>query len=612
MPLRAGNVFYFLFNAESQKLIDATTLTAPDVAYEAAPAPGQPYPQSLRLQFKLTNPGKKPQVRPLGPGQLEWLPDPGGTLPEPAQAIPANIATWPINGTLKLTIKDSEVARRMAELSGLPVVPNVLWYSKVRLTNDFLFTSLAALPKTPAPLGRKGSVPTDRSDWINHAVASFLRGRYKPELVADADPAKDSLATVAMPDVVAEAGAAELVITAALDANAFDGVDANFENPADIKRSDPAHPRNGAIPARVVYRALRAPAAGVMADAAVGLAIPDRTLEWDPQLGPRYFPVRFTRVWQAIPDCSVHFPSQVVQAEWRPLGIVKRQRLAAHGWLWISLPQAQVGAGTEFRLTVSNPSARPEREMLWLKGETKDAWMKAAENVPVDYDLAAGIPHIILRRRMGQEVVYDRRQRPTADGAACTYFSLRRFVRALVNNRIAGGRLNFESFWPGRLPKVKERRNTAETRRLVEAALGKQAANRVLDGRPDPWGDIGDSALSLIPVLEQFFPGIVPAQTIDGSTFRSPGNKYSLGLAAYFVWQSVRKILLGTDTSWAPTRSGTSPKTGWVEEPRGRWWRPDWPRTTPSSRRRSRAMSGTRSERRLSRTRWLTAWSRLC
>jgi len=535
VALRAGNIFYFLFSTGDQGRIDAASIAVEDVAFARDPRAGDPYPQSMRISFNLINPPSPPRVRPLGPGLLSFAadPDPQKILPDEADVLPQNYANWRTAGTLLLAITDKDALARLKELSGLPVVPTHIWYSKVRLSQDFLFRSLPQFKPVSVATGRTTApTATSTARGLRLAISGFLKGKFSAQIIAAAQQNADMLATVVeMPAVVAGAGGrVELLITAASDAPPFDGTIVNkrrntppgvadfYENPDNIPDSDPAHPRYGAIPARLVYRSLRTPTGG-MIEGGAGAPVPDRVLAAE----PTYFPVRFTRAWQQVEDRSVHFPSQIVEAAGvagQPL--VVHQRLACHGLLWLPLTAVQLLGGARFRFSISNSSAAPEREMRWLAGETADAWKQPASDAGVELDLvlprlAGQLPHIILRRRMAHEVIYDRGARP--HGRVCTYMSLRRTARAWVNNRIAGGRLSFEE--PQSRP----------TRQLIRNAIGA-AAVRVLDGAPDTEAQTDPEQAVLLPLMEALFPDIAPTQTAG------PDPGFTRGRVAFQVWFS--------------------------------------------------------------------------
>jgi len=555
MALRPGNPFYFLFSATDQGLVDAATVQIDDVKYSDNPATIDPYPQSLRIQFSLKTPGGGPKLRPLGPGLLTFRPDvvPGKAVPTAAQATAANYANWPTTGRLRLAFSDPDVISRLAALTGLPVVPSDIWYSNVLLTQSFLFQTLPQLPVKKVIGGKGSALAPNAPGALGQIVAGFLMGNFSAQVVAGAQSSDDSQSTLEMPSLApTSSGGFDFYISTAFAAPPFDGEEKDYENANAVSDNwEPAHPRNGAIPPRLVYRALRNPAQGNLIDGQAGNAIADKVLDGQDS-SPAYFPVRFTRIWKPAEDRSVHFPSQVVNVTPQNQGVQAfKQRLASHGILFIAMTPLQQLGGWDFEITLTNPSNKPDREMWWLAGGIQDIWRFPAANVPVTITVPHNgqqlqtIPHILLRRRMGQEVIYDRKARPIGVGASCTYFSLRRTVRALVNNRIAGGRLNFEVFYPPGGTSVRGK-NSPTTRSLVRDALGAAPANVILDGGPNHRaGDgiadatqqfqaIGAEAVKLIPVLEQLFPDLVVPQPNGGS----PDPGWTIGKTGYFVWQS--------------------------------------------------------------------------
>jgi len=122
---------------------------------------------------------------------------------------------------------------------------------------------------------------------------------------------------------------------------------------------------------------------------------------------------------------------------------------------------------------------------------------------------------------MSQELFVEPGDSPR--GPRCTYLSLRRDVRALVNNRIAGGRLN-----------VDRERTIAATQKLINGAW-QGMGNLVANNEPKP-GDDPNRAGELMPILRAFFPNDAPAIEIDGSTSRA--RVFKVGEVAYYIWQS--------------------------------------------------------------------------
>lgn len=539
-PARAGNLFHFLFTATDQALIDETTIVVSDEPYSLPPAAGQPCVQSLRIQFALKDPAAAlPQARPLGPGTLTFYPDAaaGRTGPTRATADVANIGTWPTVGTMLLRLDRPEIQTRLAEITGLPVVPSHIWYSKVEITSGFLSTTLPALRQTESLQNTTTRHQATSPERLRDLIVGLFKMQPLPQVREGTTAAGDHLATVAMPTVVSQGGQVELHVTMAHNPPPYDGTTNDFENPSAIPIDDPAHPSFGAIPARHVYRSARTNASGDMANAGTGNAVANMILARDNST-PEYYAVRFTRIWKPDDDCSVHFPSQRIVVL-PGVGSYRFEcRLPCHGIVFVPVTPIEALAGLQFNLRVVTDSTEPARAMWWLTASTAagpvpEVWKDMAANLPVPLDLSA-TAHFVMRRRMSQEIIYDRVARPKNDGAACTYFSMRRAVRAFVNNRIAGGRLNFE-VWYNASNELKGRNKTA-TRKLVQDAIGAAAGNAILDGKPDHRGDPGTEAAKLLPVLEALFSDDVPPATVDGTASPDPHQKY--GWVAYYLWQT--------------------------------------------------------------------------
>ena len=557
MALRAGNVFHFLFSATDQDDIDPATIVVEDVPYAAVPAAGAPYPQALRIRFGLnaTAQGRRPRVRPPGPGLLRFIADPGKVPPSSANATAANYSrNWPLVGTMMLTLSDHDGTRkRFAEIAGLPVTPSHLWFSKVELSSQFLFTTLGQLRDPPVIPGQTGRVARTDAAWLRTTVAGFLKGVNTPLVAAGAAPADDDQRVIAnwpMAVMDAASGLYELVVSAAFDGVPFDGTYADYETPAGIGKFDPAHPRFGAIPARLVYRALRTHGTiGDMGDAETA-RVPAEAILKTGTSEVSYFPIRFTRIWKPEEERSVYLPSQVVTVAAANGSAVPgfTQRLPSHGMLYVTATSIQLLAGRDVTLTLHDRAtdltapggavllpAQASRQMTWLTGGVPNVWQDLGDSGPLVVDCGA-TPHVLLRRRMMHEIAYDRGVRPEPGGAKCTYMSMRRAVRALVNNRVAGGRLNFECYFD-RANHAKGR-NTETTRALVREALD-DGAPPVLNGQPDPFGEVGAEASKLLRTLNAIFPTLVAAEPGPGADPPTLGGQpATYGRTAYYVWQS--------------------------------------------------------------------------
>jgi hypothetical protein len=522
MPIRAGFLL-FPFSTADQGRISPGSLAVADAPFAAAPAAGSPYPQSMQLTFRLTNASPLPQIRPLFPGHLRFIPDPAapGSTPAPnaVQFTSAAYGTWRTVGTIRITVDlDAAVAMNQPGFAGgLEVLPAVVWYGPVRISEDFLFTTLRTRLRKDR-IGGTPSIAPANADWAKHAVARFLQGRYEPILRPGASAANDDRMTNAMPTVHPDNSLnVALRVTTASRPAPKDGPASRLDAPtAALDRDDPAHVANGAVPARHVLRMLRPH----LTDATAGAAVPDAVLATGAAT-PVYRAVRFTRVWKRVADCSVHFPGQQVRVANAANAALATQRLPSHGvFFWSHPTNAPV---TDVRISVVGG-------MRWIDGATPDVWRVPAATTPIAVNFAVtAAPHVQLRLPMTAAMVVEPRDTPGDN--RCTFLSIRRSVRALVDNRICGGRLNF-----GRGT------TDAETAQLMNdawAAVPAQVGARadiLRNNRPLPSTLPNIGSPQMIPVLQAFFPDPVPAQSIGGSTARTV--ILDGGQLAYQLWQS--------------------------------------------------------------------------
>lgn len=543
MPLRPEPFLRFLFAEADLDRIDPASVAPVDEPYSATPAPGRPYPQALRLSFRVLDPSAgPPRLQPLFPGALRFIADPSapGSLPSPLETDvddAAAYATWNTLGTLMVALSDRDVTWALEELaSGLGVSPNVAWYAPVRIPREFLATALSKLGSEDG-IGASPVVWPDWPDWRSYAASGFLAGTYQPELRLGEDEASDDVAQQPMPVVeMAEDGAVELWVHLARATDPQDAPGAAFDElAAGTEPFDPVHPRNGAVPARHVYRSLRDQLVG----AGSAHPVKDKVLADWPQ-APGYLPLRFTRSWTPVANCSAYFPAQVVHVEdAAPLGAaLLEQRLAAHGVLWLTQPPLVEGWLPE-QVRVSLTGG-----MRWLDGATPESWRVAAAEDPLVLDLLAEpVPHVVLRRRMAEEMLADT-DRPAPKGPSCTYMSLRRAVRALVDQRITGGRLVFETL---RTSPRQRRTSSALTLALMRDAWGAVPADIgaepdvLADCKPSVWVTEGDpldaASLSLERILRAFFPDEVLAELVHNSL--TPRTPLDGGQVAYDLWLTV-------------------------------------------------------------------------
>lgn len=523
------NAVRFLFHGAALQKVNAASMQVVDVLPGGPPT--DPPPGSMRLSFRQTDPGPA-QICPLLPGAMQFLVDPGapGVIPDPTtmSLTESDAAGWKTQGRILVTVGDAVATEIAGFAPTLPVKPNRVWYGPVVLPPAFLLeTLIEGLTKGPIPTAT-GTIRTTHADWGKHAIAQFLAGRYVPVLAAAADAAQDDRVRFVMPTVVvAPNGDVDLTITTALVQKPQDGSDAMFDDPpAPVGRDEPTHPRNGLIPAREVYRLMRPhmvpdPAAVTLMDAML--------VDWP--FAPRFFPIHFTRTWEPSANCSAFFPRQTVNLRTGPAAAVSQERLPAHGVVFVRQAPPPIG----------QPFPDPPLVELWLTGTMKwllgggTSWRQPGQSAPVSIDLTAVLlPHVCVRLPMS-EAMFSDASRPAPGGRRCTYLSMRRAVRALVDNHIAGGRLNFGV-----------RSTSATTRGILQRAFAGTPATvaAVAANAPDPNGD-PNLALSLQPILRAFFPNAAPQVAIPGGP--AAPTVYDEGEMAYRLWQSI--ILAFQDNS---------------------------------------------------------------
>lgn len=515
----------FIFSADDQSRISATSVTVDDIPYAAAPAVGAPYPQSMKLSFTMSDATKgAPRLRPLFPGQLTFIAESTAGMPDPnnMDLTAAAYGTWPTRGTLIVSSADKTNEDIVKLNSGLEVVPNLVWYSPVRIPQDFLFTSLAGVGGTAGllkvPIVASASaapIPiNDQQRWPRHAIAGFLSGVYSPLLRPGAGAAHADVAQYPMPQVEMVGGKVTLMVTTALLQPPRDAPMVKlFASGGLTPASDPAHPAYGVVPARHVYRTLR----DHLIDGDRGKAVPDAMLADWPS-APRYFALRFVRNWQLVPDCSLYFPQQTATlTDQTSNAKLLEQRLPAHGVLYLSQPPGNPPpAEPQVSVSVAGPSGH---EMRHLDGNTARSWRNPAKTAPLNYDLAVtSAPYIVLRRRMSDHILAEEVAHPGTHHS-CTYLSMRRAIRALVDNRIAGGRL---SFGVGT--------TSGETRDLINSAVAT-LGNLLANNQPLPNADPETAAVIFQPMLSALF-GPQPALPPQNP---SPHDQ---GWIAYGLWQT--------------------------------------------------------------------------
>jgi hypothetical protein len=531
------DVLRFFLSAGDQARVDPASVTATDVP----PGVLTGAHQALRVDFTITNPAAgAPQLRTLFPGALSYRADPSapGVLPEPAvtELTPAGFATWQTRGTLCVKVQKGPIETALRNHGpGLEVQPNIAWYSPVLLTEAFMLTTLVSSLKK-GNIGSPFVKPTN-AEWPKHAVSRFLQGVYTPLLQHGATAPDDDVVVHAMPILfMAANGQVTLTITIARTQPPQDGhADVLDALAPGVPREDPLHPINAVIPARHVYRSVRAH----LVDGGAAAPLADLVLKPWPQ-ARRYFPFKITRTWQAVPNFSVLVPSrEVIVSTGASSSIVLP--VPAHGVVYVP----QDSATPE-----PPPPVLSLRSVLgplttFLDGATPNAWRAKSGTAAVPLSTTAPT-HVILRRPLREEIFADP-EFPAPGENKCTYMSLRRATRAFVDHRLTGGRLTHEA-----------RTTKQPTVDLMEAAWNPTAARILRDKKPFPSSSPG-LARELEKIWILFFPDTVPAHDIDGTGNFARTRELLGGQMFYALWQTNEEAIAenGTKRNFSNDHVGT-------------------------------------------------------
>ena len=557
--------FRFFFTAADQQNIKLSSATIVDAPFSPDPVRSSStpdYPQSLVASFELFDVSAPPQVHPLMGGMLQFIADPNapGGLPNLALNegqfwTASEYVTWRVQGSL--LVRTAQLGSNSGDdvfgshATQLVIKPTRIWYRNVVLTQEFLFETLPnALAKqdiigpgvTLLPRGgdtQPGDPNPDRP-WARRVVYEFLRGRY----IVRYDPSQ----TLAMP-VVAEGaafGRRELGIAAAATETVVrDDVPYVLHD-----ENDPFDVVNGAIPARHVYRVL----ASAMSDVSgAGTEFAQRVLSLDPSspqydpAAPSYARIHFTRTWKAYLNQNTPiiafnklFEGRVARVEGISPATID-QRMPLHGVLWIPVSPPPPAPGAQLTVTVFEGAvANPPLMNILDADNYPEPWKSPAPALPVQVyvPLPGAHAHIIVRGKLRDEVLKQFGPFPTTDersvigGGACTYFTLRRFLRAFVDHRITGGGLNGEVIWGGR--------NSASTLQLL-MDVSQVLHDRLQNDAPS-WFDSKNGAGALLSVMNTLWPDLTDDCHQDWNlpnTTRAADTRFSKGRAAYYLWQTI-------------------------------------------------------------------------
>jgi hypothetical protein len=462
MTVRADPIFRFPFTAADQARIATGSIRVKDSLLDRA-ANEPPVGLVLDIEFKVNDPAAgAPAIQPFGPCRLTFIADSPPALPAANVLFdPADYANWPTRGILCVELLPAAIEWFAASGLSATLMPTTIWYGQVDIPLAFLQQTLAVRKQKIPGGGGFPTVQKTAANWVNHAATRFLRGVFSVELRVGATPADDDAATLPMPRAVmnatvggADYGKVALTVGAGRRVAPYDGSDSLFNAaPGHARpRESPLHPRAGLFPVREVFRNFRA----ALIDGAVGQSLADAVL---PANAPGFKALHVTRTWLDVDECSAYFPQHVVTlTDPATTNDIWTQWLPSHGI--VLMPEGMIG-NTPLNVSLSRG---PMRWLVPANQPGVPAWRRKGDTVPATVDFGNNpTPHVLARLPMTTAMTLGKSPK-APKFAACTYFSLRRTMRALVDNRICGGRLNHD-----------EQKNVTDARTLLSQAWSTEA-----------------------------------------------------------------------------------------------------------------------------------------
>ena len=512
----------FIFSQEELNKIDPKSLVVEDMSYSDNPPDGYTYPQSLIISFNLkqgiTEP---PSVTPIFQGEMRFIANPNapGQTPDPINVKESEYKNWNTKGTLMIKFTD-EIGSLGSKLSpyfyeDFRITPTVMWLDNITITKKFLFTTLQ----------HKLKREKDDPKWLSYDISNFLKGESILKLRLNNGIKIDDI-TSDLPTVDKDVnGDYKLVITFASKSTPHDGKE-NFD-PKKKLINKPSNPKYSAIPARYIYQTI----SDKLVDTDLTHQVVKKIVAKWPK-GSRYFRINCTRTFNDVLSHSVHFYNQTIVINVINNKKTVKQRLATNGVVF--LHQSNSSGKDEPKPKVNITF---EGDMKWIMGNDPEVWRKKAEKKPVEIDFATFVEknaHIQLRQTMDKEMLIEKEITP--GDLLCTYLTMRRSLRALINNRIAGGRLNY---------KVDSTGN--KTRKIINEAWENLRISAELVSENKPVGHINHADL-LFPVWVAFFPEKAKVYNAIAGWKGKPS--YTVGHVAYYLWQSRVDLFNGKNTKY--------------------------------------------------------------
>jgi hypothetical protein len=239
---------------------------------------GLPYPQTLEISLEAVPGATEVEIALPWEGWLKFLPDSAAGRPTAVpDVLRSRVSSWPLEGDLLLRVGFADYWSSgldepfKTHLPRITPIPNVVRFSKVLLTEAFLFDTLGAVaPKYRFHLDGALVAANDPA-WLEKLIIALLDGKAVVPFRQHADdPTKDATMQT-MPVVpLVPAGVRTLRITMASESEQLLSATWFTQNPAldaisgenlvppalanfEAQQHNPAHPNFSVIPARAVF-----------------------------------------------------------------------------------------------------------------------------------------------------------------------------------------------------------------------------------------------------------------------------------------------------------------------------------------------------------------------
>lgn len=178
-----------------------------EVALNGNPLANDAYPQTLEISFDLDSTVTEIQIAPLWEGFFRFIPDSTlGSPTDPSEVIESNYTNWSVTGDLILRSYvnfTEDLSMEEAFELAIPFItpiPSIVRYSKVKITTEFLFSTLMNMPRISSFFNEEMVTPSDAL-YHEKLIINFLKGKAEVPCVVDPNDYLQDTAHQSMPSI---------------------------------------------------------------------------------------------------------------------------------------------------------------------------------------------------------------------------------------------------------------------------------------------------------------------------------------------------------------------------------------------------------------------------